>query len=85
VSGQQHAPATLYPRERPVTLFTGGWVGSRAGLDRYGKFLGVGADIKTKRLEWVGHLVRMDHGRAVKKMFESKPEGHYHILHMPMQ
>jgi hypothetical protein len=25
------------------------------------------ADIKNKRLEWIGHLVRVDHGRAVKK------------------
>jgi len=33
VSGQQHAPATLYPRERLRTHFTGGWVGPRAGLD----------------------------------------------------
>jgi len=33
VSGQQHAPAALYPRERPSTHFTGGWVGPRAGLD----------------------------------------------------
>ena len=33
VSGQQHAPAALYPRERPGTYFTGGWVGPRAGLD----------------------------------------------------
>ena len=33
VSGQQHAPATLYPRERPGTHFMGGWVGLRAGLD----------------------------------------------------
>ena len=33
VSGQQHAPAALYPRERPVTHFTGGWVGPVAGLD----------------------------------------------------
>jgi len=32
-SGQQHAPAALYPRERPGTYFTGGWVGLRAGLD----------------------------------------------------
>ena len=37
VSGQQHAPAALYPRERPGTHFTGGWVGPRAGLDD-GKF-----------------------------------------------
>ena len=33
VSGQQHAPAALYHRERPGTHFTGGWVGPRAGLD----------------------------------------------------
>jgi len=25
-TGQQHAPATLYPWERPGTHFTGGWV-----------------------------------------------------------
>ena len=33
VSGQQHAPAALYPRERPGTHWTGGWVGPMAGLD----------------------------------------------------
>ena len=33
MSGQQHAPAALYPRERPGTHFTGSWVGPRAGLD----------------------------------------------------
>jgi hypothetical protein len=34
VSGQRHAPAALYPRERnPGTHWTGGWVGSKAGLD----------------------------------------------------
>jgi hypothetical protein len=34
VSGQHHAPATLYPREgTPGTHYTGGWVGPRAGLD----------------------------------------------------
>ena len=27
MSSQQHAPAALYPRERPATHFTGGWVG----------------------------------------------------------
>ena len=32
-SGQQRAPAALHPRERPGTHFTGGWVGSRAGLE----------------------------------------------------
>ena len=33
------------------------------------------AEIKEKRLEWIGHVVRMDQGRTVKKIFESKPEG----------
>jgi hypothetical protein len=33
VRGQRHAPAALYPQERPGTHCTGGWVGSRAGLD----------------------------------------------------
>ena len=32
-SGQQHAPAILYPRERPGTHCTAGWVGPRDGLD----------------------------------------------------
>ena len=33
MSGQQHAPAALYPRERYGTHCTGGWVGPRASLD----------------------------------------------------
>ena len=33
MSVQQHAPAAHYPRERPGTHFTEGWVGPRAGLD----------------------------------------------------
>jgi hypothetical protein len=35
VSGQRHAPAALYPREKnpPGTHWIGGWVGLRAGLD----------------------------------------------------
>jgi len=33
VSGQQHALAALYPRERPGIHCTGRWVGPRAGLD----------------------------------------------------
>ena len=37
VRGQRHAPAALYPRERPGTHCTGGWVGPTAGLDRCGK------------------------------------------------
>jgi len=37
VRGQRHAPAALYPRERPCTHCTGGWVGPRPGMDRCGK------------------------------------------------
>jgi len=37
VRGQRHAPAAPYPRERPGTHCTGGWVGLRAGLDLCGK------------------------------------------------
>jgi len=37
VGGQLHAPAALYPRERPGTHCTGGWVGPWAGLDKRGK------------------------------------------------
>jgi len=32
-SGQQHAPATVYPRERSGTHFAGSWMGPRAGLN----------------------------------------------------
>jgi len=34
---QCHAPAALYPREKPGTHCTGDWVGPRAGLNRCGK------------------------------------------------
>jgi len=27
------------------------------------------------KLEWTGHLRRTDHGRVVKRIFESKPKG----------
>jgi hypothetical protein len=37
VRGQRHAPVDFYPRERPGTHCTVGWVGPRAGLDRCGK------------------------------------------------
>ena len=33
VSGQHHTPAVFYPRERPGTHCTGGWVGPRDVLD----------------------------------------------------
>ena len=40
-SGQQHAPAAIYHRERSRTHFRGSWVGVRAGL-RCGKFVTTG-------------------------------------------
>lgn len=39
------------------------------------KELDILVDIKKKRLEWVGHVVRMDQVRKVKKIFESKQGG----------
>jgi hypothetical protein len=39
------------------------------------KDLDILTDIKNKRLKWVGHVVRMDQGRVVEIVFESKPEG----------
>jgi len=37
VRGQRHAPASLNPQERSGTHCTGGCVGPRAGMDRWGK------------------------------------------------
>ncbi|PSN41884.1 hypothetical protein C0J52_20327 [Blattella germanica] len=31
--------------------------------------------IKAKRVEWIGHVSRMDGGRSIKKIFEGKFEG----------
>jgi len=39
------------------------------------KDLDIVADIKNKRLEWIGQAMRMDQGTRVKKIFESKLEG----------
>jgi len=37
VGSQRHAPAAFYPRERPGTHCSGGWVGPRVALDGCGK------------------------------------------------
>jgi hypothetical protein len=37
--------------------------------------LDIEADIRKKRLEWVGNLGGMDHEMVVKTILESKPEG----------
>ncbi|PSN40288.1 hypothetical protein C0J52_22094 [Blattella germanica] len=31
--------------------------------------------IKAKRIEWIGHVSKMDGGRSIKKIFEGKFEG----------
>ena len=43
----------------------------------YNKFksLDIITVIKVCRLEWLGHVIRMDNGRTVKKLLEGKPEG----------
>jgi len=38
------------------------------------KDLGTVADMKKKRLERIGHVVRLNQGRAVTKIFEGKPK-----------
>ena len=47
MSGQQYAPAALYPRERPGTHCTGGWVGHRAGLDEWNNLVPTGIRPRT--------------------------------------
>jgi len=37
VDSQCHATAVLLPRKRASTLYTGGWLGTRASLDGNGK------------------------------------------------
>jgi hypothetical protein len=39
------------------------------------KDLDIVADINKKRVEWIGHVVRIDQRRRVKKVFQSKPDG----------
>jgi len=47
VSGQQHAPAALYPRERPGTNFTGGWVGPQGRSGRAENLIPTGIRSRT--------------------------------------
>jgi hypothetical protein len=51
------------------------WRISDLELRELDKDLDIVADIKKTRLEWIGHVVGMDQGKTVKKLFESKPEG----------
>ena len=47
VSGQQHAPAVLYPRERPGTHCTGGWAGPQGRSGRAENLTPPGFDPRT--------------------------------------
>jgi len=47
VSGQQHAPAALYPWETPGTHFTGDWVGPKDRSGRVENFTPSGFDPET--------------------------------------
>jgi hypothetical protein len=38
------------------------------------KGLDIVADIRKKRLEWIGHVARIDRGGTVTKVFWTKPE-----------
>jgi len=57
VRGQRYAPAAHYPRERPGTHCTGGWVGLRAGLEWCGKFhpTGIRSPDRPARLRYPAH------------------------------
>jgi hypothetical protein len=35
----------------------------------------IATEIKVGRLEWLGHIIRMDGAHMAKKVFVSKPEG----------
>ena len=48
---------------------------TNVGLGELYKNLDVITDIKKKRLEWIGHAIRMEQVRTVKKISENKPEG----------
>jgi len=50
-------------------------IGTNQELRELRKDLEIVGDIKKKRLEWIGHVVRMDQGRTDKKVLESKPMG----------
>jgi len=50
-------------------------VSTKQELRELYKYLDVLAGFKKKKLEWIGHVARIDLGRRVKKIFESKPEG----------
>jgi hypothetical protein len=53
----------------------GTWRRTNQQLRELDKAQEIAADIKKERLESLGHLARLNHGRTVKKISESKLEG----------
>jgi len=51
VGGQQHAPAALYPRERPGTHLTGDWVGPQGRSGRAENLLPAGIRSRTRPVQ----------------------------------
>ena len=51
------------------------WIGTNPELRELHKHLDVVTDIKNKILGRIGQLERIDHGKVVKKIFESKLDG----------
>ena len=67
---------TILRRIHGPVVEQGMWrIRSNQELTELYKDLDVVADIKKKRLEWIGHVVKMDQRRIVKKRCESKPQG----------
>jgi len=62
--GSAPRPGRLYPRERPGTHFTGGWVGPRAGLD--GRKISIPSDsiqdrpARSQSLYWLSYPAHVD-------------------------
>ena len=75
MSGQQHAPAVLYPRERPGTHYTGGWVGPRASVDQVGQYTKQASIQLTTKLaeggEFCFALVDVDLVRLASLVYET--------------
>jgi hypothetical protein len=49
-------------------------IGTDQELSEIYKDLDIAADIKKKKLELIGHVVRIDQGRTIKKILASNPE-----------
>ena len=52
LGGQRHAPAALYPRERPRTHCIGGWVGTKAGVENLAPPAGIRSPDRPARSEY---------------------------------